>query len=151
MNPRHFRLNEPDVSAEDFKSEILAVNLKNGYYYSLRETAIPVWRLLMEGCDALTTARWLGQVYSTCAAQVESDVTSLVADLEKAGLIRAADSPPAEAPQTPPAWFGALPPIYAKPVLETYTEMQDLLLLDPIHDVDETGWPHERVPQAGQA
>jgi hypothetical protein len=22
-----------------------------------------------------------------------------------------------------------------------YEDMQDLLLLDPIHDVDETGWP----------
>ena len=23
----------------------------------------------------------------------------------------------------------------------TYTDMQDLLLADPIHDYDETGWP----------
>ncbi len=27
------------------------------------------------------------------------------------------------------------------PVLDVYSDMQDLLLLDPIHDVDETGWP----------
>jgi hypothetical protein len=27
------------------------------------------------------------------------------------------------------------------PKLTVYEDMQDLLLLDPIHDVDETGWP----------
>ena len=30
----------------------------------------------------------------------------------------------------------------AAPVLNKYSDMQDLLLLDPIHDVDEeAGWP----------
>jgi hypothetical protein len=28
------------------------------------------------------------------------------------------------------------------PVLQKYTDMEDMLLLDPIHDVDETGWPN---------
>jgi hypothetical protein len=28
------------------------------------------------------------------------------------------------------------------PVLNKYTDMQDLLLLDPIHEVDERGWPN---------
>jgi hypothetical protein len=27
------------------------------------------------------------------------------------------------------------------PTLAKFTDMQDLLLLDPIHDVDKTGWP----------
>jgi hypothetical protein len=34
-------------------------------------------------------------------------------------------------------------------VLERYTDMQELLLLDPIHDVDESGWPHRKVPGKG--
>ena len=33
---------------------------------------------------------------------------------------------------------------YAAPKLATYSDLQDLLLLDPIHDVDETGWPAAR-------
>lgn len=31
---------------------------------------------------------------------------------------------------------------FPAPRLERYTDMQDLLLLDPIHDVDERGWPN---------
>jgi hypothetical protein len=33
-------------------------------------------------------------------------------------------------------------------MLQKFTDMQDLLLLDPIHEVDESGWP--RVPQTAQ-
>jgi hypothetical protein len=38
---------------------------------------------------------------------------------------------------------------FVRPVLERYTDMQELLLLDPIHDVDETGWPRRKVPGEG--
>jgi len=31
---------------------------------------------------------------------------------------------------------------YKAPELDTYEDMQDLILLDPIHEVDESGWPN---------
>jgi hypothetical protein len=31
---------------------------------------------------------------------------------------------------------------FEPPVLEKFTDMQDLILLDPVHEVDERGWPH---------
>jgi hypothetical protein len=34
---------------------------------------------------------------------------------------------------------GELP--FVAPVLDKYTDMQELLLLDPIHEVDASGWP----------
>lgn len=37
-----------------------------------------------------------------------------------------------------------LPAGYRPPVLEVFADMQDLLLLDPIHDIDEVGWPVAR-------
>jgi hypothetical protein len=36
---------------------------------------------------------------------------------------------------------------FERPVLQKYSDMQDLLLLDPIHEVDETGWPHALPPE----
>jgi hypothetical protein len=36
------------------------------------------------------------------------------------------------------------------PVLSVYSDMEDLLLLDPIHDVDETGWPQPRSDEAAE-
>jgi hypothetical protein len=38
---------------------------------------------------------------------------------------------------------------FEPPTFETYTDMQYFLLLDPIHDVDAAGWPHERRAASG--
>ncbi len=57
------------------------------------------------------------------------------ADLKANDLIR--DTGEGAGAFSPPAIQGA----FAPPRLQRYTDMQDLLLLDPIHDVDEVGWP----------
>ena len=36
----------------------------------------------------------------------------------------------------------APPRLVREPRLDKYTDMQELLLLDPIHEVDERGWPN---------
>jgi hypothetical protein len=40
---------------------------------------------------------------------------------------------------------------FEPPVLEQYTDMQDLLLLDPIHEVDEQGWPMTQEQQEAKS
>ena len=47
----------------------------------------------------------------------------------------ASDIPSSGAPTI--AW----PDIYAPAVVERHGDMNDLLLVDPLHDVDDTGWP----------
>jgi hypothetical protein len=34
---------------------------------------------------------------------------------------------------------------YIAPVLQRYDDLEDLLLLDPIHEVDDAGWPVART------
>ena len=34
------------------------------------------------------------------------------------------------------------------PVLEKFSDMEELLLLDPIHEVEESGWPHKKTSVA---
>jgi hypothetical protein len=31
---------------------------------------------------------------------------------------------------------------YQAPILEKFTDLATMLLLDPVHDVNEEGWPH---------
>ena len=39
-------------------------------------------------------------------------------------------------------WLKSIENTFYEPLLECYTDMQDLLLFDPIHDVDtQVGWP----------
>jgi hypothetical protein len=42
----------------------------------------------------------------------------------------------------------AVPTAASEPVLQRFSDMQDLLMLDPIHDIDldGDGWPVTRAP-----
>ena len=145
--PNHYRINEPDVSAEVFETEVLAINLATGHYPSLREAAVPLWRLILEGRTVEESASLLAAALGAAPAGVLSDAASLAQSLiERQVLV------PASAPLTAPAeptWLADFKPPYVSPAFDTYTDMQDLLLIDPIHEVDVSGWPHQ--PASKQA
>ena len=137
--PQFFRINEPDVSAEAFDREVLAIDLKSGHYHSLRESAVPLWRLLTEGRSLEESAARLATALAADPARVHADAAALVAALTaRALLVPAPATPPPE-----PGWLAPLGPGYQAPVFDTYTDMKDLLLIDPIHEVDVSGWPHQ--------
>lgn len=137
-----YRINEPDVTHESFDAEILVINLKNGNYYSMLGTAIPAWQLLAHGVAPAEVARMLagsGQAdATTVSVAIGNFVETLVAE---ALLVPRADADVAAAL---PAI--TLPTAFTPPQLDRYTDMQQLLLMDPIHEVDATGWPMAKPP-----
>jgi hypothetical protein len=141
----YFRLNEPDVSAECFDGEVIAVNLKSGHYHSLRGVAFLIWTLLIKGHSLETIAATVAGAYPGQTGGVDADLRKFVSELEAAELV-VATTAPVETPTTPPD-PPAVAGTYAGPVLESFTDMQELLLIDPIHEVDVlAGWP--RKPDA---
>lgn len=146
MDPR-YRLNEPDVSHESFEDEILVINLKNGNYYSLLGTAIPAWLLLAKGASVPEVSETLARGSQADLALVSAAVGRFVDELEKENLLVRVPYavPPATLPAVP------LPKAFSPPKFDRYTDMQQLLLMDPIHEVDDTGWPMAKKPdQNGQ-
>jgi len=143
MNDR-FRINTPDVSAEAFDDEIIAINLSNGHYHSLRGIAFQIWTLLEKGYSLDETSAALKLAFPGGPDAIVRDVGDFAAELHAAGLIVPA-SPAAGDPLPPiePLSLSTIPGgNYAKPVIESFTDMESLLLLDPIHEVDLlTGWP----------
>jgi len=137
----HYRINEPDVSVEVFETEVLAINLSSGHYHSLREAAVPLWRLLVEGRTAEESATLLASALGAVPADVLSDTRALAQSLVERNVL-VISAPAATAPAAPP-WLGEFKAPYVKPLFDTYTDMKDLLLIDPIHEVDVSGWPHQ--------
>ena len=142
-----FKINTPDVSAEDFGDEIIAINLKNGHYHSLRGVGAQIWKLLEQGYSVDDASTALRQAFPNGTDTIASDVRDFATELQKADLI------------VPAAGAGALPAAptllrsgesYARPAVESFTDMEKLLLLDPIHEVDLlTGWPRQPDSPAG--
>jgi hypothetical protein len=126
----------PQCVAQDFEGEIIALNLASGTYYSLRDLGAVLWRDLAAGHPV--------EILAALAAKAlggTQPVMDFAANATAQGLMRPATG--AVAPEGEPQLSGALPAGVA-PVLvfEVFDDMKSLILLDPVHEVDETrGWP----------
>ncbi len=115
------------------------VNLETGSYYSLNPVGTWIWSALERGSATADIAASLAERCSVDAAAAGTDVRTFVDRLVEQELIvpREDDAPPAQPSQD--AASGPTP--YEPPALHHYTDMQELLLLDPVHEVDAAGWP----------
>jgi hypothetical protein len=128
------------ISHERLGDEVIIINLVTGAYYAGSGTAADVWTLLVQGASIDQAAEKLALEYSGNFPTIRDDVEVCVTALLKAGILDQADAAAA-----PPSAL-ELPIIASRewkpPAFDEYTDMWDLIQLDPIHDVDDTGWPH---------
>jgi hypothetical protein len=136
-----YRVNSPQVIAETLGDETIIVNLATGHYFNLQQTAVEVWEGLSRQESVPTIVRNLQARYDAADGEIENAVAQLVSDFQAADLIvpEEGDGAPVEAPTAPTA--GERQPFVA-PTFATFTDMQDIILLDPVHEVDARGWPH---------
>lgn len=142
---RYFRVNSPPVVLETVEEETIAVNLDTGLYYDLNHSASHVLRLLDGGADVDETADWLIARYMIepdASESVRGATKRLVDELVADGLVAAVESPPSDAGTPGQAAPEPAARPWAEPALGRHEDMQELLLLDPVHDVDGGGWPN---------
>jgi Coenzyme PQQ synthesis protein D (PqqD) len=142
-----YRANDPNVISETIGEETIIVNLASGHYFSLQGANVDVWEAAQRGHTAAEIAASLTRKYDVSDRTAEEAVTRLLADLEQEELLVPAEdgsSPAAEL--TADLAVGERLP-FAMPPLSKFTDMQDIILLDPVHEVDQRGWPH--APAAG--
>ncbi|MFW6060753.1 MAG: PqqD family protein [Phycisphaeraceae bacterium] len=139
--PAHVRLNEREIAAKVIDGEAIIINLAKGTYYSLEQVGGAAWSLLVAGRSVDDTAQTLAAHYQVDASTVAADLRALVADLLEHNLVVPAEAgasngeaadvelPTAEA--------------YSAPVLNAYSDMEDVLALDPPLpevEVEEEPW-----------
>lgn len=150
-----FRINSPEVINQVIEGEAVIINLKTGNYYSLDRLGAEIWKRLERGRPVSGILADIARRYQGGREEIEAAVRPLLERLRQEELIVADPSPPerssggqeeaaeeGEEPAAPGRPEDRLP--LETPVLNKYTDMQDLLLLDPIHEVDEAGWPEKR-------
>jgi hypothetical protein len=144
-SPQRFQINRPSVIHEILDDELVIVNLKSGSYYSLDRVGAEVWRELDGGATTEAVTAAVKRQFEGDAAAIDRAIADLLAEFQREDLIVPATTAAPEQGGAAPrgAANGKAP--FAPPVLHKYTDMQDLLLLDPIHEVDETGWPTRKA------
>lgn len=137
-----YELAAPQCSAEEFDGEVVAINLDNGIYFSMKTPGSWIFLDLCAGHSVETILNIFKTNNDLCLS-----VDAFILEVVSAGLLRAKDSvrEPSDVPFLASVSIDSL----NSPVLESFGDMQSLLLLDPVHDIDETiGWPSLPASQA---
>lgn len=135
----NYELNEPATVAETIDGEAVVINLERGVYFSIRGVGLDIWTDVLAGSSGDDVVTDLRARYPAEAGRIPSDVSAFIDRLMDEGLIRRSNHS-ARAPA--PVVQSAPNSGYDVPSLEKYTDMEALLLLDPIHDTDNSGWPN---------
>jgi hypothetical protein len=136
--PLRYQVCAPKVIHETLDGETVVVNLDTGTYYSLDQTGRAAWLALAAGATLEETSAHLAGCFAGDPAIMATETRRLLEEFLSEGLLEAAGELPV--PTQPAA--GEVRPDFVSPRMTKYTDMQELLLLDPVHEVDAAaGWP----------
>jgi len=142
----HIQVNEPHIVHETIDGETILMDLRSGNYFSIEKSGAVLWEILVQTGDVdalLKKSEELGDPKKS--NQIQTDIKKFVSKLMEEGLIVEAES------KDKSEITGEMLNSFKKAVTATdtlevnkYSDMQEMLLLDPIHDVDDKGWPEPK-------
>lgn len=124
----------PRLAADVFDGEYIIANLDTGLYYSVQGLAVSLVNALPFQ-DADSVVRSLVDAFPEIEGDIEGELVAILNELLSEEVIKQDD----KVTSASPVDF-KLPKEYVPSRFNRYADMKDLLLLDPIHDVDEEGW-----------
>jgi hypothetical protein len=139
------RPNQAEIASKVIDGEAIMINLSNGRYYSMQSPGGAVWEIISAGTTPEALANELRRRYDAAPGIIERDVRGLVDLLLNERLVVTSDLPVADLTG---AGSSAVTLPYSSPHLEVYTDMGELLALDPpLPGIDDI--PYEPAKKAG--
>lgn len=136
----NYAIDKMRIAHQTVDGEVITIDFTNGRYFSMRGAAAEIWQLLAAATPLDEAIALYQRDNPGAAATVETEIRRFVSELVTANLM----TPSETAPTPDNAREAALAPRgpYSAPILEKFEDMSELILLDPVHDVTELGWPH---------
>lgn len=132
----HFAPNPGRIAHQSIDGEVIAIDFESGAYFSMRNTAAEIWSMLCAGRSLEDIVATYQTENPYCADRVADEVRAFVEQLVEGRLLDRITDPVSSGEALGPHAS------FSTPVLEQFEDMADLIRLDPIHEVDDRGWPH---------
>ena len=130
------------LTHERLDDEVIAIDLDSGAYFALDDVAADCWSILAAGGSLDDAIEAVVTRFAVAADEARSDLECFAQELVEAGLLERVDAAPVPVALGPRVDASRA---YRRPAIERFNDLEDLLLLDPIHEVDDAGWPVTRV------
>jgi hypothetical protein len=148
MTTIQYNINSKHVVYETVESETIVMNLINGNYFSFDGVGPIIWELLTQGLPVSQIIQIICDRFGLSEGEILKSVSEFVAQLEKNELIFKSEDEAIKQVSISNDEISKILDLagksYITPEIHKYTDMQDILLLDPIHDVNIKGWPEPK-------
>ena len=138
----------PQAMHETIDGETIVIDLSTGTYYSLRGSGPTIWNAVASGASRDGILENLVNAYEASPEEIAEAADAFLAQLEAEQLIALGNGAGPSNGGTPTPVETRTP--FEPPQLERFEDMQDIILLDPVHMVDDQGWPH-RAPSGNES
>jgi hypothetical protein len=136
-----YTINTPHVVHDTIENETILFNLKTGNYYSFDSFGVVLWNAIIEAYNISDFIEKLALKYDKTQAEIKEIIDGFLSELLEEELIVQDKNKNETENNIAKSIIDKLAIELKSPVLHKYTNMQDMLLLDPIHDTGEKGWP----------
>lgn len=133
-----FVLNGGSIAHERVDGEVIAIHMTEGHYFSMSGPAADVWSLLVDGYSAQEISTFLSGVFERVVEI--TDFEPFVSQLVAFQLIVPSQAQDAAVGAELPNDYERR--LWSQPLVEKFEDLEDLILLDPIHDTNRLGWPY---------
>lgn len=131
-------VNTPSVASERVDGEVIAISNESGKYYSLGHTASDIWFLIQNSLSGSLWLKILASKYEGIPEYADGEIEKFLNLLIEEKLIRRSESSSLETVLLPQDNVHGK---WVAPEMLIFEDLKDLLLVDPIHDSSEEGWP----------
>ena len=134
---KNYQVSTSGIAFEQFSDEFVIVNLPEGHYYSLRNSAFFMFQFLVQGANSKSIAKELSQHFDISEEKALLKSEDFIQELKKYKLLI-----PTEKSQILDIPIPKSKDTFLDPKIEMFDDMKELLILDPVHDVNpQEGWP----------
>jgi hypothetical protein len=151
MEDSYYAIDRSKVVHDTIDGETIVINLDSGAYYALNPTAGEIWNWIDRGAGTHELSGLLEERYSVEPGQIAAALPAFLEQLVNEALLLSVSEAPANAGHN--GWQAAQDgpaerPAFTAPAISIFTDMADFLKVDPIHEVDEQGWPYKKTDEA---
>ncbi len=142
-----YQIDRSNIVYEMFDNEVVIINLDNGNYYSYDGVGVDIWNQLTKKISIDSISQSLSDIYpSVQLDDLKTIIIKSITDLENENLLISSEIKnnqeiitSVEAHQDTRVETNGI----KIPTLQRFTDMQDFLLVDPIHEIDYEKWPEK--------
>ena len=140
-----FKIASPEIASERLDGEVILVSLESGKYFNFNGTASDVFWMIERGVPREKWEELLSRYFNNSDSMTH-DINVLVSKLLTSRIITQSSADPI----TLTSNEYELPNDYKRdkwisPELTEFSDLKDLILVDPVHDTSLEGWPIENA------